>query len=504
MIGSGAKTIGLTLDPSGARFVKLRKKKGWEFERASVLPLSADLFEEDLVADYAQTRSRLSEWVKAEKLYGQSVTLAFPTSHVIVRRLRIQSTSDRDLPGLVALEVETTLHLPFEDPVHDYIKLGADEGSTQVLVFAASRQLIQSYTDLVQEAGLKVSGIELSATALARAIRGLQDEKFEETMLVNLDASALEIYMFHNGYPVFLKTIALYGQSDADGGALSPGQLSEVTAEIARMMNFYQFSIHEGNARITEALIVGSDQGRNQLLAELQQSQPDLSIRALSLDTYATQHTYSADDNRVAVGLALWHADKQRINLLPRIDREARLYPVMIAASLVLWLLAVAAVTYFYMDYKSDLRAGEKTIGQLNDQITLLQSGLAAKNSGQAGVSNPLAIIERIRDNRRDAVAIIDELTRMLPKGSRLLNVSYSSLGQLGLTVQTSDYEGASRYLFDLKRMSFAASAQLQSVAQSAPADGPIVATSKTAVYSVELKKPGGGDGNDGTADTAQ
>lgn len=504
MFGSGAKTVGLTLDPSGARYVKLRKKKSWEIERVSMLPLSPDLFEEDLVTDYAEVRRRLTEWVKAEKLNGQVVTLAFPTSHVIVRRLRIQSTSDRDLAGLVALEVETTLHLPFEDPIHDYIKLGADGESTQVLVFAASRQLVQSYMDMIHEAGLRVSGIELGATALARAIRQLQPEKFEETMLVNLDASAMEIYMFHHGHPVFLKTIALYGQAESDNGALSVSQLSEVTAEIARMLNFYQFSIHEGEARITEALIVGSDQGRSQLLAELQQSQPEMSIRAFSFDTYATQFTYSADDNRVAVGLALWHQDKQRIDLMPRIDREARLYPVMIAGALALWVLAVAAVSYFHIDNQSSLRAGETTIRQLNDQITLLQSGLAAKNSQQGGQFNPLEVIEKIRGNRRDAIAILKELNGKLPKGSRLQSVSYSSLGQIGLTVQTPDYDGASRYLFDLKRMSFATTAQLQSVAQSPAGDSAAVGSSKTAIYAVELKKPEGGEGNDGTADAAQ
>ncbi|MDI4644322.1 pilus assembly protein PilM [Cohnella hashimotonis] len=503
MFGSGAKTIGLTLDPSGARLVKLKKKKTWEIERVSVLPLPPGLFEEDRISDYTEARSLLTDWIRKEKLQGQSVTLSFPTSHVIVRRLRIQSTSDRDLAGLVALEVETTLHLPFEDPVHDFIKLGTEAESTNVLVFAASRQLIQSYTDMVEGAGLKVSGIELSATALARAIRELQDEKFGETMLVNLDASALEIYMFHGGHPVFLKTIALYGQSDMDG-VLSEGQLSELTAEIARMLNFYQFSIHEGNARITEALIVGSDQGRNQLLAVLQQSQPEVNIRAFSFDTYATQHTYSADDNRVAVGLALWHQDKQRINLMPRIDREARLYPVILAASLAVWVLAVGAVSYYYFDNKSELKAGETTISQLNDQIALLQSGLEAQNSQQSGQTNPLKVIEDIRGNRRDAVAILTELEGKLPSGSRLQSVSYSSLGQIGLTVQVSDFDSASRYLFDLKHMSFAASAQLQSVAQSPAGEGPVVVASKTAIYSLDMKKPEGGEGNDGTADAAQ
>lgn len=505
MFGARSQTVGLTLDRTRATIVKLRKKKSWEIDSVHTTPLPADCFEEDVIVKPDGLRQLLSDWVREQRLLGTTVTLAFPSSHVIVRRMRIQSTNVKELPGLIALEVETTLHLPFEDPIYDYVKLDEDEGSTQVLVFAASRQLVDSYVSLLENAGLRVGAIELAATALARAIRTSHDEPFDETMLINMDSQMLEIYMFNSGHPLFLKTIELYGGGEGNrDGTLTAGQLSEVTAEISRMLNFYQFSIHDGNSRITEALICGPEAGREQLLGVLKETQPEMSVRSVSLDKYRQKLRDEPEECLTAIGLALWRQDSKRISLLPHVDREARLYPALGAAALAVWLIATAASIYFYTDYRSELKAGDRTIAKLNDQIALLEGELQTKNDQQPQ-SDPLEIIERIRGGRRDAIAIVNELSGKLPAGSALQSVAYDSTGQIGLTVRFADYSQAARYLFDLKRMSFVSSAQLQSVSQDQTGGAVQAASGDMAVYTVGLKQPEGGDSDDGNdAGTAQ
>ncbi|MCC3374611.1 pilus assembly protein PilM [Cohnella sp. REN36] len=506
MLGRRPRTIGLTLDRTGIRFVRLKKKKGWEIDAVHALPLLPELFADDQPADPEQLRERLSRWVQEERLKGASVTLAIPASQVIIRRLRIQTTNAKALSGLVALEVETTLHLPFEDPVHDYVKLGEDEESTQVLVFAVSRLAVRQYVDLIESAGLRVNAVELSATALARAIREQSDEAFSETMLINLDDSALEIYMFHDGYPVFSRTIVRYGPQTEQDEPLPASQLAEVTSEIARMLNFYQFSIHEGQTRITEAILVGADAGREQLLAELRQTQPEMNIKSVSFDAYAPRlGDADGDANRVAIGLALWPTAKQRIDLLPKVDREAKLLPALLSGALLLWLLALAGVVYFYVDGRSTLAMDRQTVSQLQDQITLLQNNLSAR-SAQAGQLNPVEAIDGIRAHRRDAVAAMDELKAKLPQGAILQSVSYSSGSQMGITVRFRELDQASRYLFDLRRMTFAAGAQLQSIVQNGASGSDETAAdkTKTATYTIRFKGAEGGesgDGNDGGAD---
>lgn len=500
---------GLTLEHSGLRYVKLKKRKKWEVESKGYLPLPEGVFQDDQLVDIELLRGPLLQWASEQQLKGSSVYLSIPTSQIIIRRMKIQSTNPKDYRQLVALEVETTLHLPFEDPVYDFVATGVEDESTQLLVFAVSKQIVQAYAELFQSAGIRVLGIELSATALARAIQKDNDKlSFDETMLINLDRKVLEIYMFHEGHPVFVRTINLYGQSDEENSGLTAAQLSEVTAEISRMLNFYQFSIHEGNARIAEALITGFPEGRNQLLAELPQSLTEMKIGIAEFEAYAAIPEDGADLDPycIPIGLALRENDKENINLMVVQDRQSRLRPYLIGAALLVWVLCAVGIGYMYMDNQSTAADNEKEIQRLNEQIVLLEQGLAAQKGNSGSQSNPLEIIESIQVHRRDAVAVLNELNAKLPKGAIIRTTSYNNPEQIGLNIVFQNANDASKYLFDLRRMSFVAGAQLQSVSKEtigdtsgiSSADGTttnvpsVIVQIHSAAYAVQFKKPEG------------
>ncbi|WP_168735715.1 pilus assembly protein PilM [Cohnella fermenti] len=494
----------MTIGPSGARLVKLRKKRHWTIESSGVLPLSPDAYADEQLKDTDDLRRQLKRWVRRMKLTGSPVVIPIQTSQAIIRRIQIQTTNRKDLHQLVALEVETALHLPFEDPVYDYVVVGEEENATQVLVFAASRQLIEQQVKLVESAGLKVRGVELSATALARAIRTLDRSSFQETLLVNQEPDSLEIYMFYQGQPVFVRSISLFSALD-DGGQLSPSQLGEMTAEISRMLNFYQFSIHEGQSRIAEARIAGSKAVRDQLCAALQELQPDMDVRTISFQPYAPgkrDESY-ADGQRVAIGLALWPNEEKRINLLPKVDREAKVAPYALAGTLLVWVLCLAAMLYYYYDSRSELQAGKRQADELQLNLASLENGIIAQQKPKDGATDPSQAVVAIRNNRRVVTDVLAELKEKLPAGAVIRTLNYNASSQIGLTVTLNRPEDVSRYLYELRRMSFAEDATLQSVveekAASAAADletSPLSATKLTAVYAVPFKKPEGGAKN--------
>jgi type IV pilus assembly protein PilN len=506
MKGSGYSRIGLTLDQTGVRFVKLKNKKKWEVERKGFLEMPQGVFQDDQLADIELLRGPLIQWVSENRLKGTTVYLSIPTSQIIIRGMSIQSNNAKELHNLVALEVETTLHLPFEDPIYDYVTTGEEEESTKLLVFAVSRQLVQAYLELLQSAGLKVQGIELAATALAKAIKVHHKESFNETMLINLDRKMLEIYMFHEGHPVFIRTINLYGQDEEGSNALTQTQLSEVTAEISRMLNFYQFSIHEGRTRISQTIITGFAEGRNQLLAELPQSLSDMKINIIEFESFAADMDSESemDPYRVAIGLALNDKVNKTINLLNTQDHESKLRPLLLGIAVIIWVIGVIGIGFLFLDNRSTEADNKQEIQRLNDQILLLENKLIAQNGSTVQQSNPLEAIKGIQDNRRDALAVLAELTDKMPSGGVIRTLSYNNPNELGMTVQFRNANDASRYLFDLRRMSFAAVAQLQSVSKEMVGDSSSVTSVSgtasllvqvnSATYSVQFKKPEGGE----------
>lgn len=289
--------------------------------------------------------------------------------------MSIPSTNDKQVEQLVKLEVETGLHLPFENPVYDYVTLEVDEEQSHLLVFAAPRKSIQDYVEVLERAGLRISSVEISATALARAITTGHGESFAETMLINMEPSVMDIYMFRNGNPVFIRTINLLDLhkgrnlagmdllTDSETLAetavaveehLSPEQMVEITAEISRMLSFYQYSLHDGSTRINNLVITGTPSIRKQLDLELQQSLAELEITPISLEQMASAAVSDPElnDYRVGAGTALKNSiNTDTIDLLPREDRETLLFPYVTMGLVAIW-------------YAGDDRNGDLFFGQ--------------------------------------------------------------------------------------------------------------------------------------------
>lgn len=396
MMGLGQQTVGISIEESAIRCVSLKKNKTWEVRKKKVLPLHPGIIVENQIADGESLLDILKPWVKKQGLRGAKVSLAIPPAQIIIRKMSIPSTNEKQLEQLVKLEVETGLHLPFENPVYDYVTTSVDEDQSHLLVFAAPRKPIQDYIDILEAAGLRVNSIEISATALARSIMLNQGQTFAETMLIHLERSLLDIYMFREGNPVFIRTInvadlqagrtepmAVPGREEISYRSevaaayesaeerLSPEQMLEITAEISRMLNFYQYSLHDGSTRISNILITGTPGIRGQLHEELSQSLAEQEIIPLSLDQIEASAARSEDQQlnsyRIATGAALGYGRKH-INLLPREDREAMMFPYLVIALVGIWMLGMVGTGIFYTANKGQISNQSEQIQGLKDR----------------------------------------------------------------------------------------------------------------------------------------
>lgn len=517
MLGLGSSVAGLSIEATGIRYIRFKNKTSWEVRKKRYLPLLPGMILENQVADSEALYDRVRQWVKVEGLRGSRVSLSIPPSQIIIRKMSIPSTNDKQVEQLVKLEVETGLHLPFDNPVYDYVTLEVDEEHSHLLVFAAPRKSIQDYVDVLERAGLRVSSVEISATALARSITTGHGESFGETMLINLEPSVMDIYMFRNGNPVFIRTINLLdlhkgrnvpgmnmlpdSEVLAETAAtveehLSPEQMVEITAEISRMLSFYQYSLHDGSTRISNLVITGAPSIRKQLHVELAQSLAELDIIPISLDQMgeAAASDPELNDYRVAAGAALKNSiNVDTIDLLPREDRETLLFPYVTMGLVAIWLIGMVGTGIFYSANKGQISNGEDQLQGLNDRSIMLQVELAKlKNSGPGQLDRKAAIAEILK-YKLNAVAVLNELAAGLPPGSLLRDINYTYRTAIDLTVNVPTMEAASSYLRELRQMSFTVDASISKLTEGTTeqsAGAADVATSLnmyTAIYKVNL-----------------
>ncbi|WP_339288332.1 pilus assembly protein PilM [Paenibacillus sp. FSL E2-0201] len=515
MLGLGPKVAGISIEATGIRYISFKNKQSWEVRKKRYLPLLPGMIIENQVADSEALYDRVRQWVKKEGLRGSKVSLSIPPSQIIIRKMSIPSTNDKQVEQLVKLEVETGLHLPFENPVYDYVTLEVDEEHSHLLVFAAPRKSIQDYVDILERAGLRISSVEISATALARSIATGHGESFAETMLINLEPSVMDIYMFRNGNPVFIRTINLLDlhkgrnvaatamdfMADSEVLAetavaveeqLSPEQMVEITAEISRMLSFYQYSLHDGSTRIKNLVITGTPSIRKQLDLELQQSLAELDITPISLDQMGKNAVSDLElnDYRVAAGTALKSIiNVDTIDLLPREDRETLLFPYVTMGLVAIWLVGTIGTGIYFSANKGQISNGKEELQGLQDRSLMLQVELGKlKNSGPGQLDRKVAI-EKIQNSKVIAVPILDELVEGLPPGAVILDINYTYRTAIDLTVNVPAMVDASNYLRQLRQMSFTVDASISKLTEGTAGQnaGTNSLNMYTAIYKVNL-----------------
>jgi type IV pilus assembly protein PilM len=94
--------------------------------------------------------------------------------------------SNEDLKSAIVYEAENYIPLPIENVYLDFQVVSSKEDSQEmeVLIAAFPKKIVDSYTDCLQRAGLKVLSLEIESLAVARA---LVEKEFTEKPILLID-----------------------------------------------------------------------------------------------------------------------------------------------------------------------------------------------------------------------------------------------------------------------------------------------------------------------------
>jgi type IV pilus assembly protein PilM len=141
------------------------------------LIVGGELREPELLAD------ALRSFFRKHGLPRQGVRLGIANNRIGVRIFEIAGISDpRQLENAVRFRAQEVLPIPIEEAVLDYHVLGEradEEGNSvmRILLVVAYRELIDRYVAACKKAGLRLSGIDLEAFALLRALAEPRSEE---------------------------------------------------------------------------------------------------------------------------------------------------------------------------------------------------------------------------------------------------------------------------------------------------------------------------------------
>ncbi|GER66184.1 type IV pilus biogenesis protein PilM [Weizmannia acidilactici] len=203
------------------------------------------------------------------------IRFTVPEHLVVVRKVAVpKEVAVDEIEGYIYIELGSTIHLPFEDPVFDYTLLTEANEEKQILLFASPKDIVQDYVDFFNGIRLSPVAADISPLCAYRSFYQLnQLNPMDHILLLQFDLSMVNATIFHQHFPFLMRELEVdipfskwevetnaFGEKKyhwPEGDPLLQYQTENIYKELDRIMNYYQFSMRQGKAAVNKILLNG-------------------------------------------------------------------------------------------------------------------------------------------------------------------------------------------------------------------------------------------------------
>jgi type IV pilus assembly protein PilM len=178
----GAKRlVGLKIGASQLAAARVANNGSAELLQVAREPLMPGIVVGGELRDPDALADALKDFFAKHKLPKKGVRLGIANNRIGVRTFEIAGIGDpKQLGNAIRFRAQEVLPIPIDEAVLDYQVLGEgvdEQGqpTRRVLLVVAYRELIDRYVDACKKAGVTLSGIDLEAFALLRALQAPQE-----------------------------------------------------------------------------------------------------------------------------------------------------------------------------------------------------------------------------------------------------------------------------------------------------------------------------------------
>lgn len=269
MFSINKKQVSMVIKDHVIRYVETNGENIISFGERLLPP---GIIQDGKIIDNETIAQIVDECVSLWRLRRKKLSFIVPDSAIIIRKQQIPpDVNDDEVVGHLYFEIGESIHLPFDDPLIDANVIGENAEKKEVLLAASSKKVVTAYQTIFEEAKLKPIVADLSALSAYRFIYSLDSvHHHEHLLLVQLDAFALNLTIFFEHIPLFMRH--LHSDIEAEYWSvehltnelvfigdklLLEQQFNDYVVEIERLLNFYRFNFHGGNSSVTKIIITG-------------------------------------------------------------------------------------------------------------------------------------------------------------------------------------------------------------------------------------------------------
>lgn len=270
----------------------------------------------DEMALFEFIKERLAIWVGKG---SYEVSFFVPDNSVLLRTFsHPNDVTAEELKGYVEMEIGNSIHLPFDEPLVDVYDPTPADG--EAVLFAAPAEEVLKISAMLQDMRLIPMVADVRALSNIRFLEKTAKLAEDKTYLIaDWSINELSVAIYTAGHIEFLRYQSINADLTKWQGVEADGAVRfsydgdrddyrtvviDQVLEIDRMMNFFKFSLHQGEKGIDEIIILGDNPVLTsiyKLLAE------NIQTPLILIDDEAVQQFYPQARQQFAtlIGLAI-------------------------------------------------------------------------------------------------------------------------------------------------------------------------------------------------------
>ena len=211
--------VGLDIGSSAIKLAEIvETPKGFILSRFSRIPLVTGVIVDGVPVEQQELAIKIKQIFKQSGCKRKSIVTSLSGHSVIIKKVNFPTMDEAELRELI--KDEAGKYLPFDNMAavsYDFQVLGENEfnpNQMDVIIIAAKNEIVNSYTDAIQQAGYLPVIMDVDSFALETMYEENYDfEDNEMVVLANIGASITNINVLRGGASVFTRDFMLAGNS---------------------------------------------------------------------------------------------------------------------------------------------------------------------------------------------------------------------------------------------------------------------------------------------------
>ncbi len=231
-------TFALQLTGSSLKFLQLVEKGGEvRLQSFAHAPLPKELMANDVIADSDGLAAFIEKTIEAPTfghISTKRVALTLPESKSFVRIIEIPRMADSEIDNAVLFEAESYVPMPMDQVYYDWRVLESKPETLSLLLVASPKETVDSYSLVLEKAGLQIVAIEVESQSLCRAL--ITEGSTETSLLVDIDSIKTNLIMVEHGNMQFSSSIPIAGntftETIAQGLGITKSQAESIKKKV--------------------------------------------------------------------------------------------------------------------------------------------------------------------------------------------------------------------------------------------------------------------------------